>query len=684
MIGLRVKACIALTIFFVSACASKKPVPQATFSEPAIAAGAEHWDNGALLLPHDSPVVLTVHLDDVLNALSRLKDWLVAEPGMFSDDGPAIVKYINTSWLAAIAYFGEDPLSEKMWRDSGFDVDVPLHVATYPASRDELRWSAAVEKSLRAELGVGPQQLFSPALVQLQQLGGAFPEGAHARVTRVDVAEPSVSGVRIVAGVSDRDRFTRTIQSFLQGASFRVFPSALDDGSEGQLFWSGESAVRAVSVRFVGAFAVLDFVVPGLGGDESAAPSADALEATHAQLREAVAVAAGRPAAPAPPVRRTAALSFDHAKFSDAMRALALRDALRKLRRIGAERRDAELLQTLVEPVATTELWAYDAAQFSGSVFDVDVSQETAHIASASMSLYGQRDLPTLDLAAQLPSMNLGERSLAMGLRTGVMQQEPWTQWFPASLGVVFEDLRIGAAGGLSGLLPLMRAVVLAFGSSFTHELPIALDFGPTLDAFRGVDYIEVVPALASRADLTRELLLMFVLPTAVSDAVTRVQHLIEAAIEFELDSSLTLTPLAGDTVTTTRVGEAEVHQQLLGRGDHQVLLTGVEISVDRIAAASGPLTAMEIPDVLFMRAEPIALLPWVRDAIEEDVEPLDLDIVAQRVGALELSCGVGADGRAIVTTISLGTPPAIPSGAVDRSGEAPYTGNDMPGAPRL
>lgn len=667
MIGLRVKACVISVVLFAVACSAKKPDQPPGSPESPAEAGAEKWDNGALLLPLDSPLVVSVRLSVLFDGLERLKDWLIAEPAMFGEDGVAFTQRTQAGWHTINAYFGGDAFSPTGLRARGLDPDAPILAGFYPQSRDEKRWTRAVESVLRDELGVVPGFPISPMTYQLFERGGALPEGTHARLARVEPPEQGPSGFRVVLRVSDRERLQQTAQSLLVAAGFRLFPSKYDEGREEQTFWSENRYFPTVALHFVGEHLVADVIAPSLRLQPSPRVTRDSLDAAHERLLRGVdEVAAGRPRAPAPAGEPTVALSIDHAMYADILRLVRYRRMIQAMDSFSADRRDAELTHPLTEEIAGIETWDVGASQFSGTVFGLDVAPSDTQAGAISMTMFGAGELPTLDTSMQAPSLRPAERSIGVGVQLGAMRREDWKTWFSKPftdelLAIETNELPVHA------LPALLRHMALLAGGTVPHELAGELD--PTIDpllvhGLDGVDYIE----LASTPDARIErgaMLVSMVFGSGADEGLTNAQQLVEALLagfSEEVDV-MTLTPAELQTTTTTPYGTSEVHQHLTASGEQRALLTGVSIGAERMQGEVASLQERPIHDVLFAHIEPVALLSLIREAADRSDHQLDFDIFVQRIGALQLHFGPheASRGRALTLSATLGVPPKIP-----------------------
>lgn len=657
---------------------AQKPAssPAAGGEPPPLEAGAEHWSDGALLLPENSPAVFVGRLDEVLDAAERAKSWLVAEPAMLGDDGEETARSIDALWSLAKGYLGVDPLSPRSWAEFGIDPTRPLHAGVYPITDDGTRFVASVEKTVREELEIQPGDPIGPSLRALTEISTELPQGTNARILRsVETAHP-VGGVRVVVPLTSATKFLSTAQSFATGMGFQPFPEEIAEENLDEpqrSFWS-DSGIPALSIRVDGSHAVLDILYPTfVGGPRTGAPNTPDLEATWAELQAALTtIPSGVPRAPAPVGEPSLALTFDQLAMATFVRLRGYRHSLEALQTTSTGKRDSVLLQGLLQTVSEAEVWEVAADELTGSAFAAYVgSSDGGRIGHLSMTMFAARGLDAPQLVEELPTLGIGERSAALGVTLSALQSRAWRSWFSEGTAEEVNGLDFQLIEPAQLALPGARVVAL-IGSNLGDEAGmqiLAPALGDMLEEFGGIRRVEFVSLAPDLIDLRREprLLAAFVLEddadaTAMADAM---RIALDALLSDWLEVPPPLPPEqtpAADGDEPTAIPSARVEHRVLETSPRTILF-GVGVDPAEFEAEVNALrTNTTSGDVLRGRLEPIALLSWLRVDDPKRFAPIDLEILAQRLGPVVVrytTSSVG-DTDAITLDLTLYRPPEL------------------------
>lgn len=649
MIALRVKACLVVIVTIgVTACSNRPAAEPPLITPPSMPAGAERWQEGALLVPAKSPAVITARIDLVLDALTRLKAWLVAEPEMFGEDGPRIVRTIETGWAAATAYLGVDPLLDRAWMERGVDPSRPIFVGAYPVQRDGRRVVSVVETVLREDLAIPPGDPVAPSLRRLHYEGGSLPQGTHARVMRALEETTPLIGVRVVVGVTSGSEFLTTATSFAEGFGFRVFPNALVADRRGHLFWS-ETEVSAMSIRLAGDWAVLDLLFPAFdSGNGTPAAKNEQLAALIASLDRAMEeVPSGRASAPAPPGEPTLSISFDQASMSQFVRVVGYKDDLEAVQTVSTTRRDADLLELLLDTASDAESWDEASDRLTGTTFHVDVNPVGADtFGLAQMTLFARSGLPALDTASTRPTLQLSKRSSALGVDLDMLRQPTWSAWVGESINESTHDQQFDAPTPTTDIFSVLRRMAL---SAMNFE---ELEFSPydegspirllsRIDGLQRMEFVGLGPQLPDLEKSPEVLVAAVLEPGATGETVAKLQQGLREALAAwtGLESDPVFEPLVPGETSVVQFAHLPIQQHMTD-GTTPTVLFGIGVAESEFRREIGPLVTPRLVDgALHARIGPIALVSWLRDDGGKIAGDLDADILSQRLGALSLRC---------------------------------------------
>ena len=651
--------------------ARKKADPEPNADAPDIQAGAQRWVGGALFLPRDTPVVIEGRLDRVLDAGARLKQWVLDEPAMLGEDGEETARAIELAWAGISTYIGADPLTPRAWTSRGVDVSRPVFVAAYPIGENERQFVRAVDAQLRAELGVPPGGSIGTALRTLVATAGSLPEGANARVLRAVEGRRPLGGLRVVVPVTTPVDFLATVAGFAEGMGFEKFPPELAADLKvtplERAYWS-DSSIPGLAVRIEGSHAIVDVLFPAFfGGVLTARDPEQHMREVYDDLRFVLDdVGAGRPRAPRAPDDPVVGVSFDQPRTADLVRLRGYREALQSLQTARAEKRDALLLASLLRSVAEADAWEVGSKDLTGLSYSVRTgSAESNEVARLVMTLFGRKDLPALGPATSHPSLGVHDHSASLAVTFDPMYSDAWKAWFvgetTTALGALDPALIATPRIGLPGA----RVFALLFASIGDRAALAELSqtFAAGVAELYGIRHLETVVLTSDVEDFRQHpRLVVAAVFDPRDDLVVRTQAVLDYTLAvaihaFDGPDEIPRTPApSADTTHAVIVdGMPPLHYRLAGGPTAPYLLIGVGITSEELDAQLETMTTTQSePHVLLGRIEPVALLSWLRLDDADLFDPIDPNILAQRLGPVILQFAPDRAGTSNTVSLDL------------------------------
>lgn len=678
-------------VVLVGACsgARKKNDPEPTApGAPEIQSGAQQWTGGALLLPLETPVVVEARLDRLLDAVSRLKDWVLAEPAMLGEDGEETARAIELAWAGVATYLGTDPLTSQAWTSRGIDVSRPIFVGAYPVGETERQFVRAVDAQIRTELGAPPGAPVAKQLQTLVATAGELPEGANARILRAVEGRRPLGGLRIVVPVTTSIDFLATVASFAEGMGFQRFPPEIAADLKitplERAYWS-ETSVPAMAVRVEGSHAVVDVLFPAFFGGalHNRAPD-EQVRAIYEDLKLVLAdVPSGRPRAPRAPDDPAFAVTFDQPRTADLVRLRGYRQALQSLQTARADKRDALLLEGLVAASAEGDAWAVGAEDLTGLSYALRLGgPESRELGRVVMTLFGRTDLPALPPVPRHPSLGIQEHSAGLAVTFDPMYSEAWKTWFvgPTTRALSALEPEMIATPRIG--LPGFRVLALLFASVGDRGALTELSrtFAEGVAELYGVRHVEMVALTADVADFRQHPRLLL---AAVFDPDDDLAVRSQAVLNYTVAASIQAfgapqppeggppneeiprspAPAANATHAVVADGLPTLLYRLSEDSKTPFMLIGAGVTPEELEAEMEAMrTRQSEPHVLSGRIEPVALLNWLRLDDADVLEPLDANILAQRLGpvVIQLAPQESRGTRTVTLEVSLGRPPKL------------------------
>jgi hypothetical protein len=666
---------LAMSVGVGCSAKASKPTPPPTVETEPPPTGTERWSGGALLLPAESPAVVEARLARLLDATRRLKDWVVAEPAMLGDDGEETVRAIEVAWSSATAYLGVDPTDDQAWIDRGVDPTRPIFAGLYPIGEEGRRFLTSVDATVRQELGIRAGQPIGPSLRALEETSDSLPEGTNSRILRSVSDQHPTDGFRLVIPLSSSTEFMTTISSFAEGFGYRRFPpdlaASVDVSPMERAFWSTEPGAPAFAVRLEGSHAMVDVLFPRfVGGALSAPDPVEDLEAMYVDLGDALrTMKPGRPDAPRAYDQPSLAVSFDQGEMGDYVRLRGYLESLDALQSSSAGKRDAALLESLRRTAAQAQAWSVGAGRLTGSSIAAHIgSSGSGPIGRLSLSLFGGGGLPGLEAARRFPTLGISERSASIGVTVAALRDPSWRKWFAGDVAGELDAMDF-EVDPVASIFPAVRAAIVAFGAVGDQEIRSTL-FGGFDELLRQVDEVERAEIVSLTPDISGQkgrprLLVAFVLgDDDPREATTYLREIVvDRVADYNGVSNVgELPPVVAGSTETIQLEGATVHYRL-DTVEPAVVLFGVDVDIQTL---ENELTAMRTrqsaPVVVAGRLEPISMVSWFQTDDPELFDPIDPNILAQRLGPVTLQFAPrrGDDASAITIDVELAAPPKL------------------------
>ncbi len=655
-----------VVLFLLSfGCSGAPPKPTTPESQPpSIPSGAESWAGSALLLPAGSPAVAVAELAEILDAVGRLKAWLVAEPQMLGEDGETTAQMVELMWRGFAAQLGTDPLDPMAWSARGVDVTRPILLGAYPLDEESQRWVNAVGSSVRGELDLGPGVSPLATLVAAEDPGTVFGEGANARVARSVAGMMPLKGVRVVVPVTNVDDFLASTDKFAEVFEFQRLSNEVSAGlGVGGVtrVYVADGALSAFAVRMHGNDAVLDVLLPLLGGPFSP-------EVRWDYLKRGLQLPAGRPAAPRSVDDFSVSLSFDQAGAARLVRALRYSDRLGAIADAGVGQRDQLLGGVVMEVEAEALAWEVASDELTGYTVGLELpSRNESEIARFSTTIFGARDLPLLPRVAPRPSLGVQDRSAAVSVALQSMRSPSWGRWFDDGTLGELGALEISFIADVHFILPGLRTMTLLLalsGEKDAHS-EIGSGYGPTVRHLLGIEQVEVVtldPAVRE-GEYPRVVMLAALGADASAEADNAMKAVLSAyQLRWEVErpeAPLELEAAEKSTQLLTFEAAPPLRYRIVESEGEKFLVAGVGIDDATFESElEGLATKRGEEHVISARVEPIALVGWLQDSLRS-LDQIDVDILAQRLGPLLVSFSpvTAGESRAVSLDIVLQSP---------------------------
>lgn len=620
--------------------------------------GAELWREGSLQLPADAPLVVELRAGVLLAGLDGLHGWLTADPAMFGADGEEISRALYGLREALGQLVGGDALLGVTWSSYGLELGKPWSVGMMPISADALARLNQAEAALAARLGVKPGPQLKEALdARLKQAGeqAQAPVGLYADAARLVTDMLVVPGVRVALPISDEAKLLNALDRLMGNLELRVLSAGPGMPAAVRRVYHGDSGDAALVVRVSGKVALIDVL---WSQDGAMTPAAAANQA----------VRAGRPAAPRAPGEPALAMSLDQRGMGHLLRWWLYREALEEASKAPAAERDQAFLAAWSEGVAGYYQWELGGANVTGTSYALALGRMGEPVMQVQLALYGARGLALPVAQTGLPTLGeraIGgamERALVMGARSG------WQRWLkldsPQRLTDIFKLDDVTTLGGIAFVLSLPRNAAMLLSNAVAlleAEIP-ALRLLPVYTQHERFVRMEVaahgddLSGFMAQPKLVGLVALEPSLKPLERDAATgALRATLEAAAKGEEGASPSLKPLVADQISGLdgHPNLAPLRYYYMRDGAVGWVLWGYNLEDDdllaevaRVKASVGKVGAVP---AMSARVEPVALLRAASTYAPRQLSWLDVNILAQRLGAMVLRVRAGEDAEAPV-----------------------------------
>jgi hypothetical protein len=612
-----------------------------------IPTGAELWRAEALRLPAGSPLVVELRAGVLLAGADSLHGWLVADPAMFGPEGRELTQAFVSLRAALGELFGGDALLGVTWAGHGLDLSRPWSVGLLPISGAALERLELTEGALAQRIGVAPgaglMQRLDARLAELKDKGQP-PVGLYAEAARLVTDMVVVPGLRVALPIKDEARLIGALDKVMNNLDALLMAGGPELPKDVRRVYYGEDRSMQLVLRVQGDVALLDLLW------------ASEAQMTPAQAA-AVTVQPGRPAAPRAPGEPALALSMDQRGMGHLLRWWLYREALKGAGKVSASERDAAFLSAWSEGIAGYHQWEQGGAHITGSSYALSLGRMNEHVLQVQLALYGERGLSAPPAQTGMPTLGaraLGgamERALVLGVGSG------WQRWLklesPHQLLDIFDADDITTLGTLAFIIALPRnaAVLLSNSVALMESHVPALRLLPIYTQHERFARVEVAahgddlsgfmaqPRLIGLVTLTPGLA-----PLDRDAATAALRATVEAAAKGDEEThEVALKPLVAGQLSGIEgpAKLAPLRYFYSREGQASWVLWGYNLSDEAMRAevarvqAGGQSDANVALPALFARVEPVALLRAASTYAPQQLTWLDINILAQRIGAM-------------------------------------------------
>lgn len=681
---------VALAALLISCGGSgEKPSPGLAEQEAASAMlpGTAAWNHGALKLPEGTPAVLQGRLDRLGEGAVRLKNWLIADPAMFGEDGESLVRDIEVYWAFALGYFGGEIDDPMVWRKRGIDPERAFYAGVYPVGPQGMEFLKAADDSIRTTLGAEGSESTLERLLSVEELGeAATPTGFNGELQRSVQGFAPLLGIRFVVPVAEPTSFGRTFLGLMDGLELRQEHDAAgaqvdsEAGSTVRIF-SNDGDFPVIRLEVDAQHAVVDLVTAPVDVSTAARRDSDGQQAMAAMLRARHSFPSGRPAAPAPLDDPALTVSFHQPEMARLSRLRRYRRSIASALKISASERDAAVLEGLIRAERLASNWWDEELGFSGLTYTLHLRPAASNrIASVEMTFTDSLEKPELVVRRPAAGLGVENRSVGASFDFAPLFAEPWQAW----LGVEDPLGRMelwGIADGdpLDFFLTMPRNVALAAANVTEGGVEVA---APGLGELLATELPNILRAevAATSPDLSSlatepHLVTLFLIDGEAGPE--KVEVTARAARDFVITSTASLVDVDIETSKLPELTSGWSVIELDGLPTHRVSWTpgsapqllvtvGLEESESEAeleAVVDG--SADERDEVVFLHVRPSALVELIsadEAGAIEPIGPINPPMLAQRLGPLLgwVKPRQGQDSRSIQFVFELQRPPKL------------------------
>lgn len=656
-------------------------------TQVSVMAAARAWQGDALHLPARSPLVLQVDLEELLATGSDALNWVSAEPQMFGPNGVMIVGMLLSLWQENIAKLGQDPFSASFWSQMGLDVERPLYLGLYPTQGTEAgRFVEVVEGQVREHLGANDEDDLLEALQEALSEGDPLKwRGLSAQVLRSVEDMRPLKGMRMVIPVANAQLFSRTFEGIIAADGYEGLDETTEPLlEEGQrVFMKDFGRAMAVMLRLSGDVAIIDMVdrefqprATGFGDEDQVR------ERMLGDLVKAVALfESGYPAAPRPLDAPFVSLSIEQARVAEFVKLRGYVYALESMRTQSSEQRDRHFIGSVYYPLLGAKSWASASATLPGTAYGVHRRcswlEGSGCIFGLEMTLFGDEGLPVLDDSRVEPGLDVAQRGLGLSLGPELFLDPRWEQWFgeeESQFLLDALDTREFEREKLHILSPLTtapRSLALFYGKLRAILLEEEneedrLESEAILAAMKAVQRIEIGSVGLDTSRVGWQSRFVFALIFEPGSALEDQELLVEVLQELVVELTLEALAEQGEEVSILERVRTELRAPLVQNSLAELVvppatplrspfyvfdtqaqtpyffvssgLGGEEAQEEFMKLLGGQGSGSRVSDTLYLRVEPMALLAVVMAWRPYVLDPIDLNVLVQRLGPMIFS----------------------------------------------
>lgn len=634
--------------------------------------GAERWQEHALQLPANSPVVFSARSDRLLESLDRLRAWLLAEPAMFGPNGDQMVQAVEAEWAMMVGRLGMNPLEPTSWVELGVDPSREVYLGVYPA--DGGQGEAFVdrfEQAVRAQLEVGPDADLLAALDTMMLLAeGDLSAGVHAAAASAVRDIDPIEGFRAVVPVAERQPLLESIERLMRGAQYaraELEEDAFGSQYVARVYTDTSADWPGILVRVGEDVATIDIISRRSGPRYQAASNPEASKKANAALVERLRrgidqVGFGRPAAPKAAAEPLMGVGADQEQTASYARLRGYLVALEQARLAGVQQRDAVFLQNIHDALLTAANWEVAAGKLTGVTYGLLAGEQTDGYVQLEISLVGPSGAEPLGVSQTDGGLAVSQRGLAASIDLLPIVSKSWQDW----IGVtgpsdVIGNFRAADFDPALFLLAFPRSSALLFANLdkfIEDELPD--EFSVLAERRELLRRIEIASAGINMRGLRvqpRAVAMLMLDPEATGEQRAQVVEAFETMIErgmaADRDEEAAAEEDNGEGVDIevdklisfdSDPEETPMHYYFNTKSTPSFLFFsyGLDREATRReleavqAAEQGPRRADD--HTFYARAEPVTLFSLATTYDPTLFEPLDAGILAQRIGALVFS----------------------------------------------
>ncbi|MGM0554788.1 MAG: hypothetical protein ACQEVA_00230 [Myxococcota bacterium] len=290
----------------------------------------------------------------------------------------------------------------------------------------------SVDRTLRAQVGLDDEESIEKAVAAAGVLSGEEPLRIYNDVKQeTDQLDP-LAGFRMIVPLADAETFTSSLERFLSDLQLEpVEPTESIAGQADtvRVFLSKSGEFQAILVRIRGDTAAVDFIYESMGAQSPEMDSESAEEDALRRVERVVeAFPYGRPTAPAPIGEPIAGIAIDQEGTAEFALMRGIRQALSAARGAGLDKRDSLFTYNLFRAYESAKAWTVASNRLTGLSYGIFVG-EPGRLFRLGVDLFGAGLEEPLPVSSPAAGIGLEERSIAASIDLEPMVDEAWQDW---------------------------------------------------------------------------------------------------------------------------------------------------------------------------------------------------------------------------------------------------------------